>query len=721
MTSPQRAPAGSTRRGYVPIMLEALAALGGSFAVTVLVTWPLVQELGGQIYGLGGDSFGGMASFRLWADEVGSHLTGVSHVDSWGAPFGFDQANGVNVQSAAVFFPAYVVTELVSEIWAYNVVVLSGLTLSGAAMYWLARRIGCGYFAAAWAGLAYIVFPWHLEKAQGHPSLAHLEGFPLLFLALLAWHSRPDIRRALLVAGAVGLLWTTSGYFGLIALVALIVPLGAAAYFDWRRVGWARSLKRVAVPGIGALVVSGLVYVLASSGAGSDAIAPPRPVGELETYGARWWEFVVPAANSARFGDTVDDWLAARLHGSNFSETSLYLGWLTLALAVAFVVWAIARRGALRPELRYATVAFGGTALVGILFSLPSPVVGDVPGPSQLIWEVTPQFRVPSRFVALVMTGLVPLAALGLNGVTAWVSGRLEPGRLGQLAGAAVCVAAGIVTFVELATSPPAQMTDLDPLPSEYAVVDRLPQGSLAEYPLASTEHGITSDYLFYRRAHGRRLLNGAPPGSFADDIRQTLVDPTTPGTAESLATMGVTGVVVRPNTYAFTGGPLAVPSTLGHGYRLLRSTPAGNSVWRVIARPASALAAFGPGFYAAETPAAGSTMRWMGTTGKVQFFASRAGTYRADFSAGTYGRPRVVRIKGRDRSEFVFLTPTQRARSLVLDLPAGRSSVEITARPAAEALPDGRQASAYVSNWRLTPVPPPRGQEPLASSPFPA
>src|SRR5512132_441077 len=165
---------------FLSPLLEGIAVQGAAFAICVFLTWPLLLEFGDHMFGLGGDSTGGMAGFRQWADEVGYHITGVSHVASAGAPFGYDQGNGVNLQSAFVYFPAYLLTEVVGEVTAYNVVVLSGLTLSGVAMYWLVRWLGCGPLAAGWAGLVFTVFPWHLEKAQGHVSFVHLEGFPLL-------------------------------------------------------------------------------------------------------------------------------------------------------------------------------------------------------------------------------------------------------------------------------------------------------------------------------------------------------------------------------------------------------------------------------------------------------------------------------------------------------------------------------------------------------------
>ncbi|MGH2922153.1 MAG: hypothetical protein ACRDKU_08825, partial [Gaiellaceae bacterium] len=421
-------------------------------------------------------------------------------------------------------------------------------------------------------------------------------------------------------------------------------------------------------------------------------------------------------AQNPRFGDDVDLWLGARLHGSNFSETSLYLGWLTIALALAFVVWALVRRSRVPAELRFATILLSATVVTGLAFSLPSPVVGEAPGPVQLIWEVAPQFRVPSRFVALAITGLLPLAALSLDRIASAVS-RRSPPRMALAAAAAVCGLAGLISFLELSISPPAQMTDVGSMPREYSALHRSPPGTVAEYPLASSEHGITSDYLFYRRAHGRRLLNGAPPGTFSDTLRQTLVDPTTPGTAEGLAALGVSAIVVRPNVYGFTGGPAAPPADLGRGYRRLATSPSGNTVWRVSARPAPAIAGFGSGFYASETPAAGSTMRWMGSIGTVELFARRAGTYRATFSAGAYGKPRVITIESAEGSRQLFVQPVQRPQSLVLQLPVGRSRLTLTATPEAEPIPDGRRASTYVSNWRLEPVRPPTGQRPLASS----
>jgi hypothetical protein len=693
---------------YLRPILEGIVALGGAFVVSVFLTWPLLPEFGDHIYGLGGDSTGGMAGFRQWAEEIGYHISGISHVASAGAPFGYDQGNGVNLQSAFVFFPAYLITEVTNEIVAYNVVVLAGLALSGTAMYWLVRWLGCGRLVAGWAGLAFIVFPWHLEKAQGHPTLAHLEGFPLLLLAVFAWYRKPGLPRALLLAAASAVLWTTSGYFGLMGLAALPAIFLLALVFYARSVGVPRAVGRVAIPAAASLAVPLVVYGVASSGASEDGIATPRNVQELVLYGARPWEFLIPSYRNWLFGDEVGEWLFAHLHGSNFSETSLYVGWITIVLAAGWLLWAFLRRSQLRPELRFATLALAATVVTGLVFSLPTPFFRtEIPTPVRLIWEVAPQFRVPARFVALVMAALVPLAALALDGLRLAVARRVQPRALAAVAAAALCVVAGALSFLELSISPPTTLTDLSAAPPEYQAVRKAPPGLVAEYPLAQSNQAVNSDYLFWQRAHDRRIVNGAPLGTFADAVGQTLVDPTTPGTAEALAALGASVVVMRPAAYAFTGGPTVAATTPRKGYRLLAKTPNGAAVWQVTAKPAAAIAAFASGFYSPENVNPGSTMRWMGTTGTVELYARASGLHRAMFTAASYAQPRRIRIEGRGASRTVRVPPRFARFSLSLLLPRGRSSLVLTSDPGVQPLPDGRQATIYMSNWTLKRIAP--------------
>jgi hypothetical protein len=687
------------------LVVESVLVVIGAVALALWVSWPVGIHLGDRILGNPGDSTGTIAGLWEYAHDGGFHLLG-SHLDTFtGAPFGWRQGNGINVTDALVLYPAFLGAKVGQEIAAYNLVVLSGLVLSALAMYVLVRRLGMSSLVAAWGALVYTVFPWHIEKAQGHAPFVHLEGFPLLVLAGLAWYRRPDLVRALLLAGALAVLWTTAGYFGVIGAVALVTLLAVAAVMQRARLGAAGALRRSALGLAPSLFVMFVVYAIGRLGAGAVGIAAARNVHELWDYGARPWEFVVPSYRNILFGNDVGPWLVIRLHNSNFSETSLYVGWLTLLLALAWIVWAFVRRSTLSDERKFATVALTALVVVGVACSLPTPLPHTgIPMPARVIWQIAPEFRVPSRFIALVMTALIPIAAFSLEAVRSAVSHTQWLGRVAPLAAAALCVVAATVSYLELAFKPPPITTSLSSPPPEYAAVRAAPPGVLAEYPLASADQAVNSDYVFWQRVHRRRLLNGAPDGTLADAVRSTLVDPAAPGTAADLAALHVSTIVTRPTTYAYTGG--TGDPRLGRGYKLLSSNADGARVWEVVARPAPAIAAFTTGFGGPETPPNQQTSRWLeAPSGRIEFVATEPGTYVARFVVNSYGPPRRVLLLGRASSAVAFTVGGLRTVALPIRLPRGHSAVSIETSPGIQLIPDGRLVSIYVRNWSFSPL----------------
>jgi hypothetical protein len=686
------------------VAAEAALVLAGFTALAVWLTWPLATDLNGSIYGYPGDATGTIALLWSLADKTGYHVLGTSHISLTGAPIGWSYPNGLNVQWAAVFVPGVLATKLFGEVVAYNLIVLSGLALSGPAMYLLVRRLGAPPPVAAWAGLAYTIFPWHLEKAQGHAGFVHLEGFPLLVLAVLAWHRRPTPLRALLVAAASLFLWTTAGYFGVIGSVTLAVLLPIVALFHSRRFGTRRALGRLALAGSLALAVPLAVYASSSIGSGS-GVGGARSAGDLFLYGARPWEYVLPSYRNRFFGDDVGNWLFGHLHGSNFSETSLYVGWLTILLALGWLVWALLRRRQLRSDEAFLAVALPALIVVAGLFSLPSPLPRtNVPMPARLLWEVAPQFRVPSRFVVAVMTGLVCLAALGLTGLWHFVVWAVRRPGVARPLVIGLCAVAAAISLVELPIEASPATTDVSVLPRYYRAVEAASPGILAEYPLAQADQAVNSDYLFWQRRHGRRLVNGAQPDTFADAVGQALVDPASPEVPSALAMLGVSVAVVRPNTYSYSGGR-AAPARLPPGYRLLGRF-GDTSVWRVIARPAPAIAAFRDGFGHVETPPGiKSAWRWLDSPhGVVELDVQRPGTYLARFQINSYGRTRIVRIGG--RNDFrLFAVSNPRTVSFPVRLERGPSHFVLDVRPGPATLPSGQRVAVYVSDWQFLPL----------------
>src|SRR4029079_2555585 len=193
----------------------------------------------------------------------------------------------------------------------------------------------------------------------------------------------------------------------------------------------------------------------------------------------------------------------------------------------------------LTPQLRAATVGFAAVVAAGLVLSAPSPIsiLGtEVWAPSRVLWELTPAFRVPTRWIPVVMTALVPLAALGLQVVVR----RDFAVRPGVLVPAVIVAGAMCFSFLELSVHAATPLLRTD-VPAEYGALERTPQRIVAGYPLVQDV-----DRLFWQRSYGRPLLNSEAIGTTAFDAARMLVDPRAPETAEALAFLGVTAIVTH-------------------------------------------------------------------------------------------------------------------------------------------------------------------------------
>lgn len=667
---------------------EGALVLVGTTAFVCVLFWPVVSHLASTIIGVpGSDSTGGVAWLWGMQHESGYHLLGTSHHTLTGAPFGWDEANARNLQWLLPYYPAYLATQVVGAVAAFNLVILSGYVLSGVAMYALTRYLGCARLVSAWAALAYIVFPWHIARAE-HASLVHIEVLAVLVLTLVALARSPSLQRFAFVAAANLACWLTSGYYGAMATVTTLAFMLGAALASSRRRGLvllggstACALIAVGLIGVGA-VVSGT-----NTGAGLD-----RAVGDLSIYGLRPLELVVPAAQNLVAGNRLDSFWATRTHGSNPMEVTNYVGLLTLAFAATWVGTAIRRRKDLSEGARAATLGLTTAFVVGLLFAMPSPVLvagHEVWTPSRLLWAIVPAFRIPSRWDPLLMTAILPLAALGLQAI--WRSASRARSAL-LLAPALVGVAM-LVSFLELMIQPAPKRFRTVPAPPEYNLVDRTPQGILAEYPL-----GYSDIYKLWQKRHARPLLNGAPAQARAAYARLVLLDPAEQGTAQALALLGVTAISVHPRAQVDVSVVPREPST-DPGYKLIgrfsgRNSiwyPGGASVWQVVARPAPALVTL-PGGFAKPKPTRGLVAGYALTSpsgvGVIQLTAKVAGVIRLTFDAvAPQGGARTLRVvDSQGQQQFAL---DQRTRvSVPVNVPRGVSELllKMDRKPGSEA-----------------------------------
>jgi O-antigen/teichoic acid export membrane protein len=667
---------------------EGLAVLLVGIAFVSLLFWPLVVALGSTVVGDGSDASGQIADFWWMTKEGGYHLFGTTHHTLTGAPFGWDEGNGLNIQLLLPYYPAYLAAHIVGPVAAYNLVLISGYVFSGAAMYVLARYLGCVRLVATWAGLVYVVFPWHLARTP-HASLVHLEFLPLLILTLVAAAQRPSWSRFSLVGLAALACWLTSGYFGVMAFVAATAFALAVALGSPLRRGGVLVAGSVGAALAASFVVA-LLSVIAGFGRGAGL---KRVAGDLEVFGVRPLELVAPAPGNFVLGDWVEELFDTRQHGSNPTETRNYLGLLTMALALSWIVIAWRRRATLAPRLRFATAGLAGIFVAAILVAAPSPITvfgHGIPMPSRLVWEVIPAVRVPSRFVALAMTALIPLAALGLQ--AAWRRLARPAGEY-RAAAYVVVVAAMVVSFLELTVSPSRPRFRTTPAPPEYVALEDIPSGIVAEYPLVTT-----NDHIIWQTVYRRPLLNNADFGTPADNARRVVLNPAVAGAAETLALLGVTAIVTHPDALDYRDFVPDVPNaSWGPGYELVTRTPDGSSTWRVTAPPAPALVTLPGGFGEPAPPkdgVVGYPLISPSGVGTIELVAREPVLVSLSFDAAPPGGRQVLRLAGADR-ELPFTLEGRTGVSVVVEIPRGRSYLLVKTDPAATSEKDAIVFSA--------------------------
>jgi hypothetical protein len=578
-------------------VIEILLVIAGFTLLGVLITWPAAANANTLIPtdgGLAWDPAG--FTWDLWQRlRDGLPLFGNGSTDLV-APFTVEYPAAFNLLQLSFYGPAVLIAGVATPAFAMNVMIIAGIALSGMAMYWLARWIGAGPGLASWSGLALAVSPYVLGKAVVHAPLVSVACFPLIILSGLWWAERPSWRRALAVTGAFALAWTTSGYYGLIATVMVVVICGWALIGAARSRGWRAGLA----PGGVLAAMLGLLVLLpiGISVASSSAPSPARSRDELGTFGARFGDLFTPAPDQVVSNGISPGWFD--ITGITGERLIVYLGIPTVLMAIAAGALAWWRPGWL-PGARAVRATRVGTVLAPLLmwFSLAWPMaIGPIPipVPSILIWQVAPEFRVFSRFavaalVVLIMMAAMLLVAIVRRGGQIW--------RYSIIAAALLITGADTLTAVPLTVSPPATANGQAPAEREaWAWLrDQEAPGAVVEYPttLPVFVPGLESIYRVYamgQTIHGRPVLDiprpmGLPIDPRTLDLARDVGGVTGPGTPERLARAGVRYAVINPWAYRTLGiseGPdVRNPPP---GFRVARVFDDGTAIWEVTASP---------------------------------------------------------------------------------------------------------------------------------------
>jgi hypothetical protein len=254
-----------------------------------------------------------------------------------------------------------------------------------------------------------------------------------------------------------------------------------------------------------------------------------------------------------------------------------------------------------------------------------------------------------------------------------------------------------VVSFLELGLDPTTSRLSTHDEPPEYAALSRTPPGIVAEYPLVP-QFG----YFFWQSVHHRPLLNTGAFGAPADDAQHALVNPSTPGTAEQLALLGVTAIVTNGDALRWSSSDyLPNPKDWGPGYRLVAGSPANSSTWQVVARPAPAFIAAVSGFAPPEALEDGTPAFPLISPSGVAYFTIRArrdGVVRLVFNADPPRNQRRVLRLADDSEERRFALNGRTHVSVVVEVPRGVSLVMVKTDPA----PASREDAIVLSRLQV-------------------
>jgi hypothetical protein len=528
-----------------------------------------------------GDLAGTTAQIALSLKEgVLPFLPGVIH--GMNAPQGVPVQWVLNWAAAPDVVLTYTLAYVFGPVAGANVFLWLSFVLSGLSMFLLTRRLFGSQLAAGLAGFAFAFYPFAVNKVGGH--IEFMNGWVLVLSVwrMLELARRPSRRNALLAGCAAAFAMWFTPYFILIAGVAYVTLSWVAFAAGVIRGEGRAALKAVLLSVVPIVALFGALGVLTASAGGNGAgSVRVQNISELYTYSARFLQWFLPDANNLLFGGLTRPYLVSHLHGSNFSESSLYLGLSVVALALTGLVLAAGR---VRRERRVAfadpavLAAFGASAiaLAAALFSLAPTVqvLGrPVTMPSGFVYMLSSTWRVYTRFVEVLELGLCILLASAI----AWLLGRFHGRRRW-----AVFAVLALILVVDLWARAPAPRVKPVTVPAEYGWLHEHPGGIVADYPLQAA---VFPNYrpLLYSEMDTHPSFQGYLSGSESETLKLGLADLREPGTAPELAALGVRYIVVHP------GQPGGGATALRRQHYFLRYASAQGDIWQVGATPPQA------------------------------------------------------------------------------------------------------------------------------------
>lgn len=557
--------------------------------LSCVVTHPLIFRMRSYLYGLGGDALGFVS--RLWRIKYTYLNPSVQPLIVY--PYG--GVNAVHVVKYILWDSlAIPLTFLADEIFTFNFFLLVSFFLSAVIVYYLVYYFTKSKLASIVAGIIYTLCPYHFAHS-GHFNLANIQWMPLYALALFRLDEERSYKSALFCALAFSMVFLSDYYYG------YFVTIFTGLFILWRvwyglrnkRLSGEKKerllitdhrspLKTVKVVLVAAVVALAIIlpctrniFKIALNSSPGESITKggiARPFEDLFMYSAQVFHYLVPSGDNPFIGSFTRNFIKVY----HPTEQTLYLGWVGIVLSlIAIREWRRENKKQARKweseqvsgqrrlsgdqvirlsgekkdrspitdhRSQRAVSFFVFAGIMALIFSrAPWTDIGllRIFFPSCFLYKIAPMFRCYARFGILVMLSVSILAGIGLAGILQKIK---APKKRGVLVTIIL-----LLVFIEFAPIfPTPRVNAINPPPVYEWLSEQPGDFAIAEYPLEGD-----LEYFFWQRVHQKRLVNGAVPGTHADNIRKEIVDILNPKTAGILNYLGAKYVIFHPEKYA--------------------------------------------------------------------------------------------------------------------------------------------------------------------------
>ena len=513
-------------------LFSHVGALGFFLFLTLVVTWPLISHLRDRLPGWYiADNYEYLWKMWWFRHALVDLHTSPLVVPTILFPDGFPLAYAeITPLHTLIGLP---LTLVLGEAATYNLFALASFVIAGWAVYLLVFRWTGNSWAGVFAGVLFILNPYHVVRYGGILPAMAIEGLPVFLLGLEGWvSSRRSVWIAVAGLGYFLAAWAYIYYaFGLLILGPLYLVVRLAT--SQSQVVNRRTIAHMAIL---LLLVVAITVPLAlpylSLRTSSDLTIPLQ---DTDYWSASPTDYILPPGLHPLWGT----WVMKNALGVPADHPQIALefvlagGYVALLFAAygAFKSQAREKRAVVTMTVAAFILSLGTTLHVArhpVVLPAPPAVVDGfnhlmesigawlpahesyaplaargltVPLPALFLrWVIPPLtgMRAWNRFAAFTSLGLSLLAGLGF---ALWISAEVKPKNSHLKTGLATLAFIALALF-ELWPGP-IPLQPIGPRPVDLWLAAQPEQGSLMELPLTSA---LSAPQMLYTRYHGKPI-----------------------------------------------------------------------------------------------------------------------------------------------------------------------------------------------------------------------